>query len=348
MLLTPGGLADASPRDRADDRVLRRGDRHRHADAGDDQRDQQLRVRPSRARRQRDPGQPGRLQRAARRPSAGARRCGRRARRPPARRAGTSPSTAAAAGRPRARRSRARSAAAARRRTPPRTATPNDAEDRRVAGRERRASGTASIGSIGSACGAPRRTNATSRTSAGGQRQRRPRGSPSRRGCRAPGPTRCPSAAAVISARPRQVERACRRRSSRRSARARTGSPASPIGTLSQKIHCQSMPCDDRPPMNGPAGHREAGDGAEQADRGAAALGREGGAERAPGRAAAPSPRRRPGRRGRRSASRRSAPARRPPTRRRTAPSPMAYSRRRPKRSPSAAAVISSTAKLRL
>ena len=62
MLLAPAALPIAH-RDRADDRVLRGRDRHRDADAGDDERREHLRVRHARLGDQREPGQPDRLER---------------------------------------------------------------------------------------------------------------------------------------------------------------------------------------------------------------------------------------------------------------------------------------------
>ena len=43
---------------------------------------------------------------------------------------------------------------------------------------------------------------------------------------------------------------------------ARAGASTSPIGTLSQKIHCQEMPSTTAPPTSGPEGDGEAGDAA--------------------------------------------------------------------------------------
>ena len=65
-------------------------------------------------------------------------------------------------------------------------------------------------------------------------------------------PHTTPSAAARDQREPGQVERAVRRRGSRASARSTSGISASPIGTLSQKIHSQAMPSVIAPPTTGP------------------------------------------------------------------------------------------------
>ncbi len=119
------------------------------------------------------------------------------------------------------------------------------------------------------------------------------------------------------------------------------------IGTFSQKIHCQSIPCTTAPPISGPlatarpvialnipiAAPRFSGGNAELSSASPSGMIR---AEPAPctARAAISTPTF--------GATAQTADAIA------NKPSPTAYSRRRPKRSPSAAPVISSTAKLRL
>jgi hypothetical protein len=126
-----------------------------------------------------------------------------------------------------------------------------------------------------------------------------------------------------------------------------SGIAAKPIGTLSQKIHSQLMPSTTAPPMNGPlataspvialkmpiAAPRFAGGNAALSSAKPSGM-----------ISAAPAP----------CAARATISAPTPGASAAAAddaanrPRPTAYSRRRPYRSPSAAAVISSTAKLRL
>ena len=151
----------------------------------------------------------------------------------------------------------------------------------------------------------------------------------------------------MISARPRQVERAL--------GAAALGDP----GEHERHGEQADRDVDPEDPLpgealgDGAADHRaardrEAGEALQRADRRAAALGREGGAderqrerhhERGAGALDGAGGDQR---------SRRRARARRRPRRARRATRPAANRRRRPKRSPSAEAVISSTAKLRL
>ena len=98
-------------------------------------------------------------------------------------------------------------------------------------------------------------------------------------------PQTIPSAPPVTSARPRDVEagvgpEALRIRVST------SGIAISPIGTLSQKIHSQLMPSTTAPPTSGPLATASAGDRAEDPDRRAAPLGREGRAQQRQRRAA--------------------------------------------------------------
>ena len=72
-----------------------------------------------------------------------------------------------------------------------------------------------------------------------------------------------------------QVERAAGPWLSRRRRRA-SGTSTRPIGTLSQKIHCQEMPSTTAPPTTGPERDGEAADPAPGAERQAALLGRDG------------------------------------------------------------------------
>jgi hypothetical protein len=84
-------------------------------------------------------------------------------------------------------------------------------------------------------------------------------------------PQTMPSAPPVTSARP-GMSSAVSGPWLSRSFVSTKGMAISPIGTLTQKTHCQARPSTTAPPTSGPAGHRDAGDGAEDADRRAAAL----------------------------------------------------------------------------
>ena len=197
-----------------------------------------------------------------------------------------------------------RSAGAGRRRTPPRTATPNTQKIAALPAenaRERKKR----IGSIGSRRAPLPGDEAATRSAPGGERADH-LGAPPAGGVAAHEPPDDAERAGRDERRGRAGRARCRRRSSRACARARAGRRASPIGTLSQKIHCQSMPCDDGAADQRAAGDRDPGDRAEEADRRAAPLGRERGAQQRQAERHASAPRRRPGQRGRRSASRRS------------------------------------------
>ena len=97
---------------------------------------------------------------------------------------------------------------------------------------------------------APRPATSAPTTSALPQPAALPRTSPHTR----------PSAAPVTSARPGDVERRSGAVALVHAARATSGMRASPIGTLSQKIHCQAMPCGDRAAEHRPADHGQPGD----------------------------------------------------------------------------------------
>ena len=122
---------------------------------------------------------------------------------------------------------------------------------------------------------------------------------------------------------------------------------ASPIGTLSQKIHCQARPSVTAPPTSGPPATARPLTAKKMPSAAPRRSRREGGAderqgERRDGAAPAPCTARAAISAPSAGASAQAAEA--------SANSaiPAANTRRRPKRSPSAAAVISSTAKLRL
>ena len=201
------------------------------------------------------------------------------------------------------------------------------------------------IGSIGAAARSSQATNAASSTappasepttSALPQPARLPRTSPQTR----------PSTPPVTNARPRRSSAASGPKASGIRARA-SGASARPSGTLSQKIHCQAMPSVTAPPTSGPVATARP----VREKNTPSALPRRSGANAEPTSASA-------------SVVISAAPA---PWTTRAAisqpivgasahaaeatanrASPAANMRRRPSRSPSAAAVISSTAKLRL
>ena len=177
----------------------------------------------------------------------------------------TSPSTAAAAARRRAGRDRARPAGTARGRTPARTAT-------RRAGRSRRCP-PRTHGAEESHREHRRARPLLPRHEGRDQRRRRRRSERPPPGSAQPtrlprtSPHTTPSAPAVTSARPRDVERdvAPPTLSGRR--QRASGTRASPIGTLSQKIHVPRQPVGDRAADHRATDHRQAGDPEEDAER---------------------------------------------------------------------------------
>ena len=132
----------------------------------------------------------------------------------------------------------------------------------------------------------------------------------------APGPRPAPAAPAATAPAPGRSSRARRAVALRQQPGATRAPAASPIGTLTQKIQCQSSPCGDGAADQRAARDGQPGDAAPDADHGAAPLGREragqdGQAQRRDDRRAEALHRPRGDQHGRASA-----PARRPPRRR--------------------------------
>jgi hypothetical protein len=132
------------------------------------------------------------------------------------------------------------------------------------------------IGTIGSGARRSQATKAANSSRAGGSDTTV--SAPSQPAVLPRRPQTTPSAPPVTSARPRRSSAVSGPRLSSILV-STSGIAIRPIGTLSQKIQCQSMPSTTAPPMKRAAGDREAGDRAEDPDRRTAALGREGGAQ---------------------------------------------------------------------
>ena len=108
------------------------------------------------------------------------------------------------------------------------------------------------IGSIGASARSSQRTKPTTSDGADRERERRSRGSTSPGRCRGRGPRRCRAGRALTRPRPGRsslLDGPCV--SSRR--RSASGISTRPIGTLSQKIHCQERPETTAPPTSGPS-----------------------------------------------------------------------------------------------
>ena len=250
MLLAPAALPTWSIGDGADDRVLRRRDRHRDADARDDERRQQLRVGDPRLGDHRQPRhadrlqrQPGDHQRSLTDPVG--QRPGERRHRHERRGPGQQPQAGAqrSVAEPDLEQLGVEEHRGEQRR--------ERQEDRGVAGRERPRCGRSASAASARAPAAPRprspRRAATPAarvpsTSALSQPAWLPRTRPHTIAERA----------AADQGRARGGRARCRGRSSHRSCGARAGSRSARSGTLIQKIHCQARPSTIAPPTSGP------------------------------------------------------------------------------------------------
>ena len=244
-----GGLALVTEADRAEDDVRHRGEEHAHADPGDDERADERRIGDVRRGHRRHPGKPDRLQCEPDRPGTAGRRSGRRARPRSARRSSASPSRAAPAGRPRRASIPARSGRTARAGRSSRTCR-STSRARRRSRPKRHGRGRNEAAASAASPRASQATNAA-RSTAPATREPRICGlvQPSALPCTSP--QTIPSRPPLASASPRrssEVSGPWLSVSSRAS-----GSTASPIGTLSQKIHCQAIPSTTAPPTSGPA-----------------------------------------------------------------------------------------------